>query len=425
LDDYLMRFLYTVILWLMLPYVVLRLFVRARKQPEYLHHLLERFGYYSINIHNPVIWLHAVSVGETHATQSLVARLKVAYPSHQILITHTTPTGREASRKIYGDSVVCAYLPYDYPDAVRRFLHHFHPSMGVLMETEIWFNLTHLSHHFKIPLVLLSARMSEKSYHGYLRFGRLTRQALLSLSNIAAQTTMDAERFTRLGAKNVSVMGNLKFDIYPPDAMLELGNKLRINFGSERQVFLAASTREGEEALLLNLLPKITDNKLLFVIVPRHPQRFDDVALLLKQRNIPFQRRSDNHPILETTRVLLGDSMGEMFAYYAACDIAFIGGSLLPFGGQNLIEACAVGTPVLIGPYTYNFSEATRLAVDFGAAIQVQSIDDLLVNLQHLFDAPLNASHMASQCLNFIKQNQGATDKAMKIIQNTMIIKII
>lgn len=408
-------------LWLLLPYVFLRLIWRARRQPEYLRHICERFGSYVVHSDKPIIWLHAVSVGETRATQSLVARLRESYPNHQILLTHTTPTGRATGEQLYGNSVLRVYLPYDYPFAVNKFLRHFHPQLGILMETEIWFNLIHACHDTKTPLLLLNARMSEKSADGYARFARLTRKALQELTAIAAQTPDDAMRLTRLGGKDVSVMGNLKFDIDPPVAMLALGKQLREPFGSDRKVFLAASTREGEEALLLDALEQLHMPDLLLVIVPRHPQRFVAVANLLEQRGIAFQRRSDDRVVPAEVRVVLGDSMGEMFGYYAAADLAFIGGSLLPFGGQNLIESCAVGTPVLVGPYTHNFAEATRLAVNAGAAVQVQDAEELLKSVQHLLNEPSALVEMRKQCDGFVKFNRGATERSLQII--TVILK--
>ena len=407
-------------LWLLLPYVFFRLLWRARKQPDYLRHIGERFGFYSLHSDKPVIWLHAVSVGETRAAQSLVIRLRAAYPGHQILMTHTTPTGRTASEQLYGDSVLRAYLPYDYPFAINNFLRHFRPQLGILMETEIWFNLIHVCHITSTPLLLLNARMSEKSANGYMRFAQLTRSALDELAAIAAQTREDAVRLTMLGGKDVSVMGNLKFDIEPPAAMLELGRQLREQFGTARKIFLAASTREGEEVLLLDALKQINVPGLLVVIVPRHPQRFADVANLLEKRGIAFQRRSEGRVVPPRIRVVLGDSMGEMFGYYATADLAFIGGSLLPFGGQNLIEACAVGTPVLVGPYTYNFAEVTQLAVKAGAALQVQDYVGLIKPIQNLLVNPDALSEMRRQCDGFVRSNRGATDRSVQIVMTIL-----
>jgi len=413
-----MIFFYTLVLWLLLPYVFLRLFWRARKQPEYLHHIGERFGFYSIRSDKPVIWLHAVSVGETRATQGLVTKLLANYPLHQILLTHTTPTGRASSEQLYGSSVLRVYLPYDYPFAVHKFLQHFRPQLGILMETEIWFNLIRACHVTCIPLLLLNARMSEKSAHGYSCIPPLTRDALGKLTAVAAQTSDDAARLTKLGAKNVSVMGNLKFDIEPPPALLELGRQLRNQFGESRKILLAASTRAGEEALLLDALQNLNTADFLLVIVPRHPQRFADVANLLEQLHVSFCRRSEvmTTGMPSEIRVVLGDSMNEMFAYYAAADLAFIGGSLLPYGGQNLIEACAVGTPVLVGPYMYNFAEATRLAVLANAAIQVSDIDELVSEAQRVLFDNVKLNDMRHQCIEFVKSNRGATEISLRLI---------
>jgi len=407
------RIFYTLGLWLLLPYIFFHLLWRARKQPEYLKHLGERFGFYSLHSNKPVIWLHTVSVGETRAAASLVQRLREIYPDHQLLLTHTTPTGRAASEQLYGDDVLRVYLPYDYPFAAKRFLRHFHPRIGILLETEIWFNLIHACAVKPVPLLLLNARLSEKSARGYGRVARLTCNALKELTAIAAQTADDAARLTALGADNVSVMGNLKFDIEPPPAMLELGKELRGQFGAGRKIFLAASTREGEEALLLDALGQADIPYLLTVIVPRHPQRFDEVATLLTQRGILFQRRSENRPVAPETRVVLGDSMGEMFAYYAVCDLAFIGGSLLPFGGQNLIEACATGKPALIGPHTYNFAQASQLAVDSGAAVRVQDVNGLAQTLQNLLFNPAKMANIGNLGLMFVSANRGATEQAL------------
>lgn len=414
--------LYTLLLWLLLPVVLVRLGLRARRQPEYLQHVGERFGFYPPSVRGrvgkEVIWLHAVSVGETRATVSLVEKLRVTYPDHQILLTHTTPTGRATSEQLYGDEVLRVYLPYDYPFAVRRFLRYFKPRIGILMETEIWFNLIHESH---MPVLLLNARLSEKSAKGYARVADLTRDALQKLTAIAAQTQDDAARLMQLGAQKVSVMGNLKFDIAPVPLMLALGLSLREQFGGERKVFLVASTREGEESLLLDAFAAQGGLQgALLVIVPRHPQRFDEIAGMLAKRGFRYQRRSEARTVPVEVQVLLGDSMGEMFAYYAASDLTFIGGSLLPFGGQNLIEACSVGTPVLIGPHTYNFADATRLAIEAGAAVRVNDAAELLQVAQKLLNDASALASMRQQGLQFVASHQGATDKAMVVIKSLL-----
>ncbi len=413
------RFAYTALLWLLLPYVFFHLWWRSRKQPEYLDHVAERFGRYTVRANKPVIWLHTVSVGETRAAATLVHSLRTRYPQHQILLTHTTPTGRAASEQLYGDEVMRVYLPYDYPFAVQKFLDHFKPQVGVLLETEVWFNLIHQCKVSSTPLLLLNARLSEKSYAKYARFPHLAHEGLHGLHLIAAQTDGDAQRLSELCGRAVSTMGNLKFDIEPPAKMLEQGRRLRELFG-KRPIFLAASTREGEEALLLDALQTITAKDVLTIIVPRHPQRFDEVANLIEQRGLKMQRRSANVAIAADTQIVLGDSMGEMFAYYAACDIAFIGGSLLPFGGQNLIEACAVGKPVLIGPHTYNFAQATELAVASGAALQVVDANELSIQLERLLIDNVATQTMAQAGSKFISENSGATDFASRLMDETL-----
>jgi 3-deoxy-D-manno-octulosonic-acid transferase len=406
------KFAYTALLWLLLPYAFFHLYWRSRKQPEYLDHIGERFGRYAVSCDKPVIWLHTVSVGETRAAVTLVQSLRARYPDHQILLSHTTPTGRAASEQLFGDDVIRVYLPYDYPFAVKRFLRHFRPRVGALLETEIWFNLIHACHAEAIPVLLLNARLSEKSARSYARFPKLARTSLHELYLISAQTEEDATRLATLANKAVPVMGNLKFDIAPPSAMLELGGHFRTLFG-KRAILLLASTREGEEELLLNALQHVQIEQLLIVIVPRHPQRFDEVASLVEKHGLHMQRRSSNEAISTHTQVVLGDSMGEMFAYYASCDLAFIGGSLLPFGGQNLIEACAVGTPLLIGPHTYNFEQAAELAVANGAAMRITHADDLVKQLDILMHDSNQLNNMGEAGKRFVSNNRGATKHAM------------
>jgi 3-deoxy-D-manno-octulosonic-acid transferase len=314
--------------------------------------------------------------------------------------------------------VLQCYLPYDFPFAVRRFLRHFKPEIGLLMETEIWFNLVQACKQAGVPLLLVNARMSEKSARKYGRFKTLTRDSLQSLSAIAAQTDADARRLVELGAPSVKITGNLKFDVAVPQSAIDLGKNLRERFVTARPVFLAASTREGEEALILPELSRIDAPDLLTVIVPRHPQRFEQVADLLMQRGIRFQRRSSNEVIFPDTQVVLGDSMGEMFAYYAACDIAFIGGSLLPLGGQNLIEAAAVGKPVLIGPHTFNFAEVSELAVQAGAALRVANAEELALTAGNLLKAPEKAKATSLAALAFADRYRGATEKLMALIES-------
>jgi 3-deoxy-D-manno-octulosonic-acid transferase len=411
------RLLYTLLVWLLLPYMLFHLVWRGRRQPAYLRHIGERFGRYSQRAGQPLIWVHAVSVGETRAAVPLIRRLQERYPRHRILLTHMTPTGRETGEQLFGEDVLRCYLPYDFPFAVGRFLDHFRPEVGLLMETEIWFNLIHAARRRGVPLLLVNGRMSEKSARGYARFGVLAQASLQELAAVAAQTEVDAQRLMALGANSVQVAGNLKFDMEPPEAAFNLGRTLRARFGANRPIFLAASTREGEEALLLDALPQLSVPGLLTVIVPRHPQRFDQVAAMLAQRGIPFQRRSAEEPVRPDTSVVLGDSMGEMFAYYVASDLAFIGGSLLPFGGQNLIEAAAVGTPVLVGPHTHNFQEAAQLAVECGAAVRVDDVAALTREIRQLFENRPRLAAMGAAGKAFSARHRGATGRTMALLE--------
>ncbi len=407
------RFLYSILLYVVLPFVPLKLWWRGIKQPAYKQHWQERFGFYQLKATKPVIWLHCVSVGETRAAEPLIKILQAQYPQHQILITHTTPTGREASEQLFTDTVQRVYLPYDLPFAVRRFLKHFQPKIGLIMETELWFNLIAACKKNEIPLLLLNARLSEKSAKGYSKLGRLVTEGLQNLNAIAAQTSADAVRLQMLGAPNVQVTGNVKFDVRPPVNALEQGLKLRALL-NDKIVFLAASTREGEEALILEA---VKDLNILTVIVPRHPQRFDDVEQLIKEAGLNYMRRSQlATPINASVQVILGDSMGELFSYYAACDFTFVGGSLLKFGGQNLIEAASMGKPILIGKYTYNFAEATKNAVRAGAAVQISNVASLREKIQYLSTHSEKRAQMQQASLNFSQASTGATVRVMQLI---------
>lgn len=427
------RLLYNLALLLLLPYVGLHLLLRGRRQPEYLRHVGERFGFFPSPQPSPqrgegavgvlsheegarVIWLHAVSVGETRAAVPLVAALKARYPQHRVLLTHMTPTGRKAGEEMLGDSVERAYLPYDYPLAVRRFLKHYKPAIGVIMETELWPNLVAACKEAGIPLLLANARLSEKSARRYARFPNLTRGALQGLAAIAAQTEQDAARLYALGAPKVEVLGNVKFDILPPPEQIARGEALRRAVGS-RPVLLAASTREGEEALLFDALAKRPLGDALLVVVPRHPQRFEQVAALAAKAGFAQQRRSEDAPIAAQTQVLLGDSMGELFAYYAACDVAFVGGSLLDYGSQNLIEACAVGKPVLIGRSTFNFSHAAEQALACGAARQIGTADELMEAAAALLRDEGAQKRMGEAGIEFAARHRGATQKTLEMIE--------
>jgi 3-deoxy-D-manno-octulosonic-acid transferase len=328
-----------------------------------------------------------------------------------------TPTGRATAEALYGSFACIVYLPYDYAWLVRRFLRRVRPRVGILMETELWPNLVHAAARAGVPLVLANARLSARSARGYARLRGLTQSCLERVAVVAAQSDADAARLRSLGAMTVQVTGNLKFDITPPADQLERGAAWKAKWGP-RPVLLAASTREGEEEAILRVFAGTAQAGMLLVLVPRHPQRFDEVAGLIESAGLAYQRRSmlDGAELDARTRVLLGDSLGELFAYYAACDVAFVGGSLAPLGGQNLIEAASVGRPVLVGPHTFNFEEATRLAVEAGAAMRVDDAAALLENaLTLLDDAPARA-RMGEAGLAFAARHRGAAARVAALV---------
>jgi 3-deoxy-D-manno-octulosonic-acid transferase len=408
-----MRWLYTLFWTLLLPLVFLYLGWRALRQPDYLRHWNERLGFPPLRSNDqPVIWVHAVSVGETRASEPLVRALLEGFPSCRILLTHVTPTGREAGRALFGDQVSQAYLPYDLPWLVHGFLKRAGPRIGIVMETEIWPNLYHACRCRGTPIHLVNCRLSERSARSYARFAPLITPALNCLSGIAAQTGADAQRLNRLGAKRVNITGNLKFDVTPPADTEARADALRRLFG-RRCVWLAASTRAGEERLILDAWRQLDLPDLLLVIVPRHPQRFDEVARLMREYDPALRQRSANQPATLETRLMLGDSMGEMAAYYAACDIAFVGGSLLPLGGQNLIEAAIAGKPVLIGPYTWNFEQAAELAIAAGGALRVANADELANAVRRLHNDPPARQAIGAAGRAFAGQHQGAAQRIL------------
>ena len=417
---------YRLLLILMVPFALLRLWWRSYKQPAYLEHVGERFGFIKVPTGHPILWLHAVSVGETRAAEPLVEALLAQYPQHRILLTHMTPTGRETSTALYRDPrILIAYVPYDLTNAVNRFLKRVRPTFGLLMETEIWPNLILRSRHHGIPIMLINARLSERSARRYGHFASHIRPVLAALSATGAQTTADGQRLARLGANPVYVTGNLKFDVRINLTLQKLGHSWRAAIPVKRPLWLAASTREGEESIILAahriLCTRHPALHPLLVLVPRHPQRFDDVATQIQRAGFMLTRRGDGPPDA-TTEVWLGDSMGEMVAYYSMADVAVIGGSLLPFGGQNLIEAAACGAPLIMGPHTYNFKVAAEMAESTGAAVRLPDVSaDALADAVAAVLADSNhqaAARAATE--HFVHSATGATEQTMTLIARTL-----
>jgi len=417
-----MRWFYSLLWWVSLPLVLLRLWWRGRKEPGYRQHIAERLGFYDVpapSHKGALVWLHAVSVGETRAAEPLIRELLDVFPDCGLLLTHMTPTGRAAGRELYGkygERLCQVYLPYDTGWMVRRFLNHFAPRLCILMETEVWPNLIAQCNLHQVPVALVNARLSERSLARAGRFGGLLQEAAKGIAFIAAQTEADAERLRKAGAASVEVTGNIKFDVCPTPAMLDAGAAMHTRFGS-RRVLLCASTREGEETLILDALAAAPLGDPLLVLVPRHPQRFDDVAREIEARGLAYRRRSSlGYEVPPDVQVVLGDSMGEMFAYYVAADLAFIGGSLLPLGGQNLIEACAVGTPVLIGEHTFNFAAVSNDAVAAGAALRVQDAAAMLQQAAALLVDDDTRHAMGMRAREYALQHRGATARTVWLL---------
>ncbi|WP_354678407.1 lipid IV(A) 3-deoxy-D-manno-octulosonic acid transferase [Cupriavidus plantarum] len=452
-----LRLVYTLLWVVILPFALLRLLWRARKEPGYVHHVGERLGIYDdvagataggsagASAGNARwLWVHAVSVGETRAAQPLVEALLAAHPDHRVLLTHMTPTGRQTGHQLFGENprVRQCYVPYDVPWLVRRFLRHFRPEAALLMETEVWPNLVHGTRAAGIPLYLVNARLSPRSYRRTARFGRAASEIYQNFTEVLAQTPGDAERYRALGMTRVSITGNLKFDMQPPEALLARGKTLRRAMraaSGERPVLAAASTREGEEAMLLDAFIRWPgETRPTLLLVPRHPQRFDEVAALGARLGFTVRRRSampidagvsndagdndtrsDAHSDARsdaTPDIVLGDSMGEMPMYFAASDLAFIGGSLMPLGGQNLIEACACGTPVLIGPHTFNFAQATEDAIAAGACERVDNADVLMTTAARILADRAALAEMRANALNFAGMHRGATARTISTL---------
>jgi 3-deoxy-D-manno-octulosonic-acid transferase len=371
-------------------------------------------------------WIHAVSVGETRAAEPLVRQMIETWPQHRILLTHMTPTGRATGAMLFQDQLknnrlVQCYLPYDIPVLIHRLIRHFKPAICILMETEVWPNLINTCRQRAIPVALVNARLSPKSLKKAQRMAGLIGPASAAISCVAAQTAADAQRIAQLGAPWVVVTGNSKFDVSVPDEKIAAGKALRTQWGT-RKVLLCASTREGEEELILDAFLKAAHKDLLLLIVPRHPQRFDQVEQLLQQRQIPMLRKSrlDQNPLPANIEVVLGDTMGEMASYYVSCDLAFIGGSLLRLGGQNLIEACAVARPVLIGPHTFNFDTISNDAIEAGAAIRIADANELFDEAGILMADEPKRTAMGEHALAFARLHRGATARTVALLADLM-----
>ncbi len=424
------RLLYTLLIYLCLPLILLRLLWRGGRAPAYRRRWGERFGFVErLPDAQPVIWVHSVSVGETIAAAPMIRRLQKKYPDATLLVTTMTPTGSAQVKKIFGNRVEHCYAPYDMPDAIARFLRRTHPAILVIMETELWPNLIHACHQRAIPAVLANARLSAKSAAGYAKVGRLSRPMLRELTAIAAQTKADGERFIQLGVSNTAleITGNIKFDLQLDAALREKAALLKKQWqgSSPRPVFLAASTHRGEDEIVLDAYSQVLEQRpdLLLVLVPRHPERFDEVAALCRERDYCLQRRSETGPgdsrqLESSVQILLGDTMGELLSFCGASDFTFVGGSLVDVGGHNLIEPAAWGVPVLSGPHLFNFTEVGRLLTEAGGlAISATATELAEQVVALLVDTDLH-QQMSSAALAVTEANRGALDRLTKLLEN-------
>lgn len=415
-----MRTAYSAIFYLIIPFILLRLLWRGIKAPDYRLRWRERLACYDRKYPQDVIWFHAVSVGEAEAVFPLVRQLQAQFPQTKCLITTTTPTGSARVCAVLGQTVEHVYLPYDTPGAVGRFIRCFKPVLAVIMETEIWPNLFACCGDHNIPLYVINARLSEKSARGYQKIPSLIHLVLANVKHIAAQTQEDAERFIAIGANSgqVVTVGNIKFDLEIPEEIIAEGKQLKTALFDGRFVWLVASTHRGEEQIFLEvykqLKPKIPE--LLLLIVPRHPERFTEVGLLCSQNLLTVVTRTSKQPCNLDTDIYLADTMGELKMLYAAADVAFVGGSMVTVGGHNLLEASAIGVPVLFGSYMANFKEIAQKVLAHKAAIQCRDNEVIVKVIQLLYSDSGYRKLLVDNGKTFVHENRGAIEKIFEML---------
>jgi 3-deoxy-D-manno-octulosonic-acid transferase len=411
--------------YLLLPYALGNLVWRALRYPAYWHRWAERFGFVAPLAGKRTLWVHAVSVGEVRSAAPLVSALVARYPEHRVVVTTMTPTGSQQVKELFQDRVSHCYVPYDFPDAVRRFFSRVRPEVAVIAETEFWPNIFAECGRRRIPLLLVNGRVSQASLRGYLRVPNIARRMLAHADLLCAQTKVDAQRLRNLGAppQLVHVTGNLKFDVELPAQLLEEARALRGHWGRERPVLIAASTHAGEERKVLDAFAELARRfpKLLLVLVPRHPERFQAVARLCRQRGHVVALRSRTPGELPPgTDVLVGDTMGELQRLYAAADVAFIGGSLVPHGGQNLLEACAVHVPVVFGPHMLHFEEISAMALERGAARQVHDVAELAAAVALYLEQPDLRRAAGNAAHTLVTDNRGALARTLTLLAEAL-----
>lgn len=418
------RVLYSLFFYLILPLVLLRLAYRALRAPDYRRRIGERFGFAPAAQHTGGLWVHAVSVGESIAAAPLIQHFLDHHPDLPLTVTCMTPTGSARIKALFGERVHHIYAPYDLPDAVHRFLKRSQPRAAVIMETEIWPNMVQLSAARGIPVILANARLSAGSARGYQRLSGLSRPVIQSFSRIVAQGKADAERFASIGAsaQQLRVSGSIKFDIDIPAALREQAAQSRQHLGGPRPIWIAASTHEGEDGILLDAHRQLLHHQpqALLILVPRHPERFDSVAKLIAAQGLSYQRRSRDSDIAPQTQVLLGDTMGELLLLLGCADVAFVGGSLVPRGGHNSLEAAAWGLPVLTGPSDFNFAEISQLLQASGGLSIHSDAEDIGSALAQLLNNPAARQQRGSQSLAVVEANRGALAKLIGEVEGAL-----
>jgi 3-deoxy-D-manno-octulosonic-acid transferase len=419
-----MRYLYTFSFYLLLPFILLRLLWRSKKNVAYRQRIAERLGYYATAPLAQSIWIHAVSYGEAVAAEPLIARVKQLFPDYPIVVTTMTITGSARVVKIWGSQVHHVYLPYDLPGALQRFFAQTNPRFAIIMETELWPNLLNYAGNRKLPILLANARLSERSLAGYRRLANFFSTMINNIHLVAAQSHEDAARFITLGVSQdrVSVTGNLKFDIAPPDHLITAGKQTRAQWSQFDYVWVAASTHVGEEEQILQSFARIRQHlpKTLLILVPRHPERFQEVADLCVKHNFTIARRSLQQTPDMTTQVFLGDTMGELYFFYAMADVAFVGGSLVPIGGHNLLEPSALKIPVIIGQYSFNFTAVCQLLKNAEALITVSTLDELTSAVLKLLQNEQQRVQQGARGYAVVIQNRGAVEKHMVLIKKIL-----
>ncbi|GAA0697867.1 lipid IV(A) 3-deoxy-D-manno-octulosonic acid transferase [Marinobacterium maritimum] len=415
--------LYSTLFYLFTPVLLLRLWWRGRKAPGYRRNWAQRLGL-GAAIRQPVIWVHAVSVGETVAIAPLVRWLLVRYPQHRVLITNMTPTGAEQVRTLFGDRVEQRFCPWDLPLALKAFLRRAQPELCIIVETELWPNMVAQCARAGVPVLLANARLSERSARGYRKFSALARPMLQRLSLIAAQNKADAERFVALGTpdEQVEVTGSIKFDLQPDADKVQAGRALRQQLGAERPVLIAASTHQGEDEILLAAWQqlKATHPDLVLILVPRHPERFADVARLCSRYSERLVCRSRGEQPDTQTELLLGDTMGELMLFYTAADIAFVGGSFSGTGGHNPLEPAALGLPVVMGPDCFNFQTITDALVEAGGLVRVDDGDALQAQLSAWLGDAAQRRAAGEQGAGFVAANRGALERLQQAVERLL-----